>query len=104
MFGMGKRRIEELEGRLAQVERDRLVLEQELADARRQADGCRDELADFNQRAGRRQSFIDPFGHFCDSVEGIRGSFADLAHTLEGDFELAFQAGLTSRSGGLCML
>ncbi len=89
MFFGQKAKVRELEDRLTILDRERQDLARELDGLRSQASSQQAEIEDFKARTGRRQSFIDPFGQFCDSLAGIRASFALLSEELESEFDTA---------------
>ncbi|GAB2942315.1 methyl-accepting chemotaxis protein [Aquaspirillum soli] len=93
MFGYRhKQRALELERRLQSLEEERRATERELEQLRANWEPAQKELADFRERAGRRASYIDPFGLFCNNVEELRGTFSLLAERLESDFTVACDA------------
>ncbi|MEQ6290160.1 methyl-accepting chemotaxis protein [Vogesella oryzagri] len=91
MFG-NRKKIDALEARLNELERERQQVQQELDTTRRQLQdsiGAREEEA---RQHTKREVYREPFGQFCDSTALLRGSFAELASMLEDKFLLASEA------------
>jgi len=91
MFG-NRKKIEALEARLGELEKENQRLNSELAQSQQQLSQCQQLQAEEQSNNTKRAVYREPFGEFCDSTAGIRASFAALAEMMESKFALATDA------------
>ena len=92
MFGATKRQLAELQERHAQLQQENQQLQRELDATRQMHQQVLLEQQQHQQRQQKQDSYIQPFGEFCEGVTGIRASFADLAQLMDSHFTTAADA------------
>ncbi|MFC3532872.1 methyl-accepting chemotaxis protein [Vogesella facilis] len=88
MFG-NRKKIDALEARLNELERERQQVQQDLDTTRQQLQDSIGAREAESRQHSKGEVYREPFGQFCDSTAGLRGSFGELAGMLEDKFQLA---------------
>ena len=89
MFGQSKKKIAALEARIHELEQERTRLQHTLEQTQATLGSC-EELTRQNALSQSKQdSYLQPFGEFCNGVAILRGTFSQLSGDMENCYALA---------------
>ncbi|WP_293764834.1 methyl-accepting chemotaxis protein [uncultured Aquitalea sp.] len=92
MFGASKTRIRDLEQQVAALESQLKGAQQQLDTANARCSELENQLRGKQAQDLLNEAYTAPFGDFCNSMGGIRASFAELATLMEQNFDSAANA------------
>ena len=91
----GRKKVADLQSRLAALEEERRVLQRELHDAQIALSSSQQQYQGLHGEVEQNRILRNPFAEFCQSIVDIRASFSTLAERMDSCFVTAADAATT---------
>ena len=91
----GRKKVADLQSRLAVLEQEHQALQRELHDAQTALNGSQQQYQGLHGEVEQNRILRNPFAEFCQSIVDIRASFSTLAERMDSCFVTAADAATT---------